>query len=121
MRKQVSKSPALLAASPCLAVLCLAVVSVVFVAPRAIAQDATTTATTPAEPGTPAALPPLPADKYLWLEDTDSPRAMDWVKAEDARSLKTLEADPHYAGLLRRGAQDCCRSRSPPRARSARR
>jgi len=87
MRKQVSKSPALLAAA-----LCLAVVSVMSMAPRALAQDALTTA----EPGTPAIAPPLPADKYIWLEDTYSPRAMDWVKAEDARSLKVLEADPHY-------------------------
>ena len=92
MRKQVSKSPALLAAALCLSVLCLAVVSVVSIAPRALAQEATTTA----EPGTPTVTPPLPADKYLWLEDQESPRALDWVKAEDARSLKVLEADPHY-------------------------
>jgi prolyl oligopeptidase len=85
MPKQVSKSPALLAAA-----LYLAFISV---APRAFAQEAALAA----EPGTPAAMPALPADKYLWLEDVDSPRAMDWVKAEDARSLKVLEADPHYA------------------------
>ncbi len=36
-------------------------------------------------------------DKYLWLEDVNSPRSMAWVKAEDARSLKVLEADPNYA------------------------
>jgi prolyl oligopeptidase len=47
---------------------------------------------------TAATLPPLPADKYIWLEDVQSPRAMDWVKAEDARSLKVLQADTHYTG-----------------------
>ena len=84
MLKQISMSPAVLAAA-----LCLAFVSP---APRILAQQATTTP----EPGTPAVTPPLPDDKYLWLEDTNSPRAMDWVKAEDARSLKVIEADPHY-------------------------
>ena len=84
MFHQISKSPVVLAAA-----LCLAFVSP---APRVLAQQA---ATAP-EPGTPALTPPLPADKYIWLEDTNSPRAMDWVKAEDARSLKVIEADPRY-------------------------
>ncbi len=82
MLKQVSLSPALLAAALSL--------SLLSAAPRSVAQTA-------AEPGTPAAMPPLPADKYLWLEEQESPRALDWVKAENARSLKVLEADPHYA------------------------
>src|ERR1700742_3655648 len=38
-------------------------------------------------------------DKYLWLEDVSGDRAMAWVKAENARSAKVLEADPHYAQL----------------------
>jgi len=82
MRNQVSKSPTVAAAAFCIAVLSMA--------PRALAQQA---ATTP-EAGT-----PLPADKYLWLEEQESPRALDWVKAENARSLKILEADPHYASF----------------------
>ncbi len=41
--------------------------------------------------------PTLPADKYIWLEDVNSPRAMDWVKAENARTAKVLEADPRFA------------------------
>ena len=44
-----------------------------------------------------AADPNLPADKYLWLEDVNSPRALDWVKAENARTAKVLEADPRFA------------------------
>ena len=41
-----------------------------------------------------------PADPFLWLEDVSSPRALDWVKAENARSLKILQADPHYQGFF---------------------
>ena len=36
-------------------------------------------------------------DNYQWLEDVNGPRAMDWVKAENARSAKVLEADPRFA------------------------
>jgi prolyl oligopeptidase len=35
-------------------------------------------------------------DPYLWLEDVNSPRAMDWVKQQDARSLAVLQKDPRY-------------------------
>ncbi len=37
------------------------------------------------------------ADPFLWLEDIDGPRALDWVKAENTRSLAVLQADPRYA------------------------
>jgi prolyl oligopeptidase len=37
------------------------------------------------------------ADKYIWLEDVNSPRSMEWVKAENARTAKVLEADPRFA------------------------
>jgi len=40
-----------------------------------------------------------PTDKYIWLEDVNSARAMDWVKAEDARTAKVIEADPRYAAF----------------------
>lgn len=39
------------------------------------------------------------ADKYQWLEDVSGDRSMAWVKAENARSAKVLESDPHYATL----------------------
>jgi prolyl oligopeptidase len=39
------------------------------------------------------------ADKYQWLEDVSGARSMAWVKAENERSAKVLESDPHYAGL----------------------
>jgi prolyl oligopeptidase len=38
-------------------------------------------------------------DKYLWLEDVSGDRAMAWVRAENERSAKVLESDPHFAGL----------------------
>ncbi len=94
MLKQVSKSPAphaaphaiMLAAAFCLAIACLA--------PRALAPCASAQT---ANAASSASMPPLPPDKYLWLEDQESTRALDWVKAEDARSLKILEAEPTYA------------------------
>ena len=36
-------------------------------------------------------------DKYLWLEEAHGTRAMDWVKAENARTAKVLQADPRFA------------------------
>lgn len=38
-----------------------------------------------------------PRDKYLWLEDANGARAMEWVKAENARTVKALESDPRFA------------------------
>jgi prolyl oligopeptidase len=35
-------------------------------------------------------------DPYLWLEEKDSPRALEWVEAENARTAAVLEADPRY-------------------------
>ena len=36
------------------------------------------------------------ADPYIWLEKVDSPQAMDWVRAENKKSLSVLEADPRF-------------------------
>ena len=38
-------------------------------------------------------------DKYQWLEEVSSARSLAWVKAENERSLKVLESDPHYKPL----------------------
>ncbi len=35
----------------------------------------------------------------LWLEDVGSARAMAWVNAENAKTLKVLESDPRYPDL----------------------
>ena len=36
-------------------------------------------------------------DNYQWLEDVNGDRSMAWVKAENERSAKVLEADPRFA------------------------
>lgn len=41
-----------------------------------------------------------PADPFIWLEDVDAPRSMDWVAGQNARSAKRLETDPRYATYL---------------------
>jgi prolyl oligopeptidase len=40
-----------------------------------------------------------PADPYIWLEDAHGAKAMDWVNAENAKTLPVLEKDPRYPGL----------------------
>ena len=45
------------------------------------------------------------ADPNLWLEDVDGQRAMDWVRAENARSLPVLENDRRYPALLQSALQ----------------
>ena len=37
------------------------------------------------------------SDPFIWLEQADSPRALDWAKAENTRTLGLLESDPRYA------------------------
>lgn len=46
-----------------------------------------------------AAIPTDKDDPFIWLEEVESPRALDWAKAQNARSLGVLESDPRYAGL----------------------
>src|SRR5579883_1086521 len=38
-------------------------------------------------------------DKYLWLEDVWSPRALAWVKTHNQRTADVLEKDPHFVPL----------------------
>lgn len=38
-------------------------------------------------------------DPYLWLEEVESEGALDWVRAQNARSLAVLENDPRFDGL----------------------
>jgi prolyl oligopeptidase len=38
-------------------------------------------------------------DPYIWLEQVDSPEAMAWVRAENAKTLAVLEKDPRYEGF----------------------
>jgi prolyl oligopeptidase len=41
------------------------------------------------------------ADPYIWLEEANSPRAMDWVNAHNATTTAVLEADARYPVLYR--------------------
>jgi len=39
---------------------------------------------------------PTATDAYLWLEDVHGAKALEWVKAQNARSTAVLQADPDY-------------------------
>jgi prolyl oligopeptidase len=39
-------------------------------------------------------------DPYLWLEEVEGERALDWVRAQNERTLAELEADPRYGEML---------------------
>src|ERR1700751_5500042 len=36
------------------------------------------------------------ADPYLWLEEVHGAKSMEWVKAQNSRSVASLRADPDY-------------------------
>ena len=59
----------------------------------------TSAVATAADQTPPPVGPGEPADPYVWLEEAESPRALEWVKAENARSLGVLQGDPRYQGL----------------------
>src|SRR5436305_1138415 len=40
-----------------------------------------------------------PDDPFVWLEELNGTRAMDWVRTENARTLKVLEADARFQKL----------------------
>jgi prolyl oligopeptidase len=40
-------------------------------------------------------------DPFLWLEQVDSPRAMDWVRAENAKTVAVLDQDAHYPQMYK--------------------
>ncbi len=50
-----------------------------------------------AAPGAPASPAQGEVDPFLWLEEVESPRALDWVRERNRRSLTALEADPRFA------------------------
>ncbi|WP_312161310.1 prolyl oligopeptidase family serine peptidase [Phenylobacterium sp.] len=43
------------------------------------------------------------ADPFIWLEDIDSPRAITWVEAQNARTTARLEGDGRYQTFLAEG------------------
>jgi len=44
-----------------------------------------------------AAQPASGDDPFLWLEEVEGPKALDWVRAQNARTLPELEANPRFA------------------------
>jgi len=46
-----------------------------------------------------SAQPPTPVDPFLWLEELNGTKALEWVKTENAKTLSVLQADPHFAGF----------------------
>jgi prolyl oligopeptidase len=38
-------------------------------------------------------------DKYLWLEEVEGARALDWVREQNRRTLDELRSDPRYAAF----------------------
>ncbi|MEE8041951.1 MAG: S9 family peptidase, partial [Pseudomonadales bacterium] len=42
------------------------------------------------------------SDPYLWLEEIEGERAIEWVKAQNARSAERLESDPRYEPIRAR-------------------
>lgn len=73
----------------------------------AMAQT-TASPSAPASQTAPLANPPIAeggfatsdaTDPYLWLEEVDGARAMEWVKAHNERSLGILQGDPRYEPL----------------------
>ncbi|HRG16059.1 MAG TPA: S9 family peptidase, partial [Pseudomonadota bacterium] len=41
-------------------------------------------------------------DPYLWLEEVEGAKSLEWVKARNAESQKALEADPTFKPLYER-------------------
>jgi len=54
-----------------------------------------------ATPGMAQVAPAAAKDPYIWLEDKDGAKTMQWVAAENARTLPRLENDPRYAGFYK--------------------
>lgn len=46
-----------------------------------------------------AASSTLSNDPFIWLEQVSSPRSMEWVRSENAKTVAVLEKDPQYASL----------------------
>jgi len=49
-------------------------------------------------------------DPFLWLEEVEGQRALDWVRAENDRSLQRLTEDPRFKTLYEEGLEDLTRT-----------
>tara|TARA_B100000678_G_scaffold291599_1_gene309611 strand:- start:43790 stop:45985 length:2196 start_codon:yes stop_codon:yes gene_type:complete len=51
------------------------------------------------EPAAPTAKAATTDDPYIWMEEVEGERALDWVRAQNERSLDRIQADPLYDEL----------------------
>ncbi|WP_122466227.1 prolyl oligopeptidase family serine peptidase [Brevundimonas lutea] len=70
-----------------------ALVAALSLSGAAMAQDAAASSTAAPTTAAPA------SDPYLWLEEIEGERAMEWVEGQNDRSLGVLQGDPRYQGL----------------------
>jgi prolyl oligopeptidase len=49
-------------------------------------------------------------DPFLWLEEVEGQQALDWVRAENDRSLQRLTEDPRFKTLYEEGLEDLTRT-----------
>ncbi|HEY4299639.1 MAG TPA: prolyl oligopeptidase family serine peptidase [Candidatus Didemnitutus sp.] len=66
-----------------------------------VARGATVALVLGGTAGARAALPAGDDDPYLWLEDINGAKALEWVRTHDEAADKRLMAQPMYAGLYR--------------------
>jgi prolyl oligopeptidase len=45
-------------------------------------------------------------DPFIWLEEVEGQRALDWVRTENDRTLKRLTGDPRFEDLYEEGLED---------------
>jgi prolyl oligopeptidase len=76
----------------------LAIIAATALAALALAACSSTSTTSATNTETTSAM--TGEDPYLWLEEVEGERALNWVREQNARSLPTLENDPRYAQLL---------------------
>lgn len=48
-----------------------------------------------------SAAPAEEADPFLWLENVEGEEALDWVRAQNERSLTDLESDPRFEPMYK--------------------
>ncbi len=72
------------------------IISLVCIIAAARSRSAVTYGDTVAMSDTTTNTTAQPADPYLWLEAVTDEKALDWVRQQNARTVKELEADPAF-------------------------
>ena len=61
------------------------------------------------------------SDPYLWLEDVEDPKALDWVRAQNAKSQAELASTPDSSSSRPTSSRSSIPTRKHPGGREARR